>query len=483
MPPMRSRCALYVIHMPAIGDIKSRCKITTNLPNLCAYITKKCVKIDTFSKKVHARTYFICVYEIFFVTLCDFLKKCANTQYLMYQNFLNSMKKTIFTLSLCLLTAMSMMAQEEAAPESPWKFDGTVGLNAAATGLVNWAAGGKNNMNGFVYAKLHLLYKKDAMAWETNLDTDFGMTWEDAKEDALKKSTDNIKLATKFGWEFKEMWYLTVNAGFQSQYAIGRKYQDGFDPIMSKWLAPSYTDISVGIDWKKSVNGADFSIYLSPIAGRITTAYIGDGWNRHYTFERYRGICDDQLKAGDITQAQYDALINNYSFDDQVADYADIRSDLQRTIGTFTYASKDMTVKGVNYKAGDPVYRSARAEFGLSFKGTIAYTYNDLKLSTTLGLFTPYQGKGFNVKEVWESSHPGETYTGYYLWSNNNRHFGRFDVDWTCSLGYQFLKCLQVTLSTNLKYYNGTLIADKDGVEAERVQFLGVIGLGVGYSF
>ncbi len=393
------------------------------------------------------------------------------------------MKKSIFTLSLCLIAAMSMTAQEEAAPENPWKFDGTVGLNAAATGLVNWAAGGKNNMNGFVYAKLHLLYKKDAMAWETNLDTDFGMTWEDAKEDPLKKSTDNIKLTTKFGWEFKEMWYLTVNAGFQSQYAIGRKYQDGYDPIISKWLAPSYTDISVGIDWKKSYKGADFSVYLSPIAGRITTAYIGDAWNRKYTEERYMSMYLDQYNKGEIDRATYEAAVAAYDFDQQVANYADIRSDLQRTIGTFTYAKEAMTQGVHSYKIGDPIYRNARAEFGLTLKGSIAYTYKDLKLGTTLSLFTPYQDKGFNLKEAWETSHPGETYTGYYMWSNNNRHFGRFDVDWTCSLGYQFLKCLQVTISTNLKYYNGTLIADKAGVEAERVQFLGVIGLGVGYSF
>ena len=393
------------------------------------------------------------------------------------------MKKSIFTLSLCMIAAMSMMAQEEAVPENPWKFDGTVGLNAAATGLVNWAAGGKNNMNGFVYAKLHLLYKKDAMAWETNLDTDFGMTWEDAKEDALKKSTDNIKLTTKFGWEFKEMWYLTVNAGFQSQYAIGRKYQSGYDPIMSKWLAPSYTDISVGIDWKKSYKGADFSVYLSPIAGRITTAYIGDAWNRKYTEERYMSMYLDQYNKGEIDRATYEAAVAAYDFDQQVVNYADIRSDLQRTIGTFTYAKEAMTQGVHSYKIGDPIYRNARAEFGLTLKGSIAYTYKDLKLGTTLSLFTPYQDKGFNLKEAWETSHPGETYTGYYMWSNNNRHFGRFDVDWTCSLGYQFLKCLQVTVSTNLKYYNGTLIADKAGVEAERVQFLGVIGLGVGYSF
>lgn len=191
----------------------------------------------------------------------------------------------------------------------------------------------------------------------------------------------------------------------------------------------------------------------------------------------------DQYNKGEIDRATYDAAVAAYDFDQQVANYADIRSDLQRTIGTFTYAKEAMTQGVHSYKIGDPIYRNARAEFGLTLKGSIAYTYKDLKLGTALSLFTPYQDKGFNLKEAWETSHPGETYTGYYMWSNNNRHFGRFDVDWTCSLGYQFLKCLQVTISTNLKYYNGTLIADKAGVEAERVQFLGVIGLGVGYSF
>ena len=378
------------------------------------------------------------------------------------------MRKTLLSISLCMVLALPLYAQEvdkekvttnaEAAAkagedlkkldaaEKAWKFDGTVGLNAAATGLVNWAAGGKNNVNGIAYAKLHLLYHKDAIAWDTNFDTDFGLTWIDQKEDAFQKSSDNIKLATKFGWEFAPTWYLTILGGFQSQYALGRNYIDGYNPIISKWLAPSYTDISVGIDWKKSVNGADFSIYLSPIAGRVTTAYIGDAWNDKYSKE-------------------YDVAMGTTDYN--------LRDVLQTTYGTYTY----------DKETGETILRNVRAEFGLSFKGSIAYTYQDFKLSTTLALFSPYQGKGFNVKEIWEKQNPGETYDGYFEWSNNNRQFGHFDVDWDVALSYQFLKCLQVTLQTSLKYYPGTLIANAEGVEAERVQFKGVIGLGVGYSF
>jgi hypothetical protein len=70
-----------------------------------------------------------------------------------------------------------------------------------------------------------------------------------------------------------------------------------------------------------------------------------------------------------------------------------------------------------------------------------------------------------------------------WQYRDNNQRFGNFDVDWTVAVSYKFLKYLNVTLSTDLKYYNGVMIADKDGNKAERVQFKAVLGVGVGYSF
>lgn len=402
------------------------------------------------------------------------------------------MRKSILSVALCLMAALTMTAQEvnkavvtgnaDAAAkagddlkkleeaEKAWKFDGTVGLNAAATGLVNWAAGGKNNVNGIAYAKLHLLYHKNAFAWETNFDTDFGMMWVDQKEDKFQKSSDNIKLATKFGWEFKKDWYFTVLGGFQSQYAAGFSYVDGRNPLISKWLAPSYTDLSLGIDYKHSYNGADFSVYLSPVAGRITTAYMGKAWNKKYTKQQWLAADESRTEA-DWNDDVYKAL---------VADHMDVRSTLQTSIGTYKINAQDQAV-----------YHNFRAEFGLSFKGGIAYTYKDLKLSTTLALFTPYAGKGHKLSTYEDKAtraanreaDPSYNEAAHYFqYSNMNRYFGMFDVDWDVALSYQFLKCLQVTLQTSLKYYPGTLIA-KNGVMAERAQFKGIIGIGVGYSF
>lgn len=407
--------------------------------------------------------------------------------------------KRIFSFTLFALLSVGMFAQEADAPkESAWKFDGSLGVNAAATGNFNWTSGGKNSVTGFVYAKLHLLYHKDAMAWETNFDTDFGLTWRDQKEDPYQKSSDNIKLATKFGWEFKENWYLTVSAGFQSQYALGRKYQKGYDFIHSNWLAPSYTDISVGIDWKTNVKGCDFSVYLSPVAGRVTTAYVSEKINEYYTKEEYcyaevyamENAKDDAARAA--AQKAYDERVKKYESEGGYTaareEHWDFRTSLQEKYGTFSYSD--------NGKVVQKEYHNARVELGLSFKGGIAYSHKDFKFSTTLALFTPYQGKGFNVKEAWiRAGNPDGTprteadwnaldqFDSYFEWSSKNRYFGNFDIDWDLVLGYQFLKCLQINFQANLKYYPGTLIADSDENYKERIQFKGVLGIGVGYSF
>ena len=336
------------------------------------------------------------------------------------------MKKYILSIfSLCL--AATMLAQETDQTPSPWSCNGVVGLNASATGLVNWAAGGNNNVNGVAFGKVRLLYNENNLSWETNLNLEYGLSYIDQKNDAFQKSSDVIDFSTKFGWQFHKAWYLTAAAGFKSQMAFGRAYDgtEAADPIISKFLSPSYTDISVGIDWKPN---DIFSIYLSPVAGKITTAYVGDA----------------------IEDAN-----------------PGLREQMQEKYATWTYSKEaDGTY--------DKIYKNAKAELGLSLKGGINYTYKDLKIITTVGLFTPY---------AWDKNEMFDAEKKFIGYRDNNRRFGNFDVDWDAAISYQFLKCLNVTLSTSLKYYNGVKIADAEGVVAERVQFKGILGLGIGYSF
>jgi hypothetical protein len=338
------------------------------------------------------------------------------------------MKKYLLAIIITCVS-VSLFAQEAETTPSPWSCSGVIGLNASATGLVNWAAGGNNNINGVAFGKVRLLYSEDNLAWETNLNLEYGMSYIDQKGDAFQKSSDVIDFKTKFGWQFHKAWYLAASAGFKSQFAFGRAYDgtDAADPIISKFLSPSYTDISVGIDWKPN---SIFSLYLSPVAGQITTAYVGDA----------------------IESAN-----------------PGLRQQMWDKYGTWAY-SKTANPDGTY----DKVYKNCNAELGLTFKGSINYTYKDLKIITSLGLFTPY---------TWDKTEMFDANGEFIGYRDNNRRFGNFDVDWDAAISYQFLKCLNVTLSTSLKYYNGVKIANKDGIAAERVQFKGILGLGVGYSF
>ena len=96
------------------------------------------------------------------------------------------MKKYLF-LIFAIVCSMGILAQESETKPSPWSCTGVVGLNASATGLVNWAAGGNNNVNGVAFGKVRLLYSNDNLSWETNLNLEYGLSYIDQKNDAFQK--------------------------------------------------------------------------------------------------------------------------------------------------------------------------------------------------------------------------------------------------------------------------------------------------------
>ena len=271
-----------------------------------------------------------------------------------------------------------------------WKFSGTVGLKVSQTQLVNWAAGGNSNFAGIAYANLTLNYKKNKIAWDTNLDTDFGILYSsDFTEYMWRKCNDKINFNTIFGYEISpstfvnNMWFIAANGTFKSQYAKGYNYPgDGIRDKVSNWLSPSYTELSVGVNWKwKEL----ISLYYSPVAGLITS-------------------CTDSI----------------------LRPAFGVQSD-----------------------------KTAMVSLGMTFRAGIMYDgIKNLKIMSNIRLYTPYTDK--------------------------DQKFGNFDVDWDFIITYQFLKVLNVSLTTNLKYYHKVLFAE---APIRRVQFQEIFGLGVAYSF
>jgi len=306
------------------------------------------------------------------------------------------MKKIILFLALLSICSLSL-AQTEAQDSVPpskwklyWKFSGTVGLKVSQTQLVNWAAGGNSNFTGIAYANLTLNHAKDRLAWDTNLDTDLGALYSsDFKSFKIRKANDKINFSTIFGYlispdkHVNSKWFVAAKGTFKSQYMYGYEYPtDSTRNKLSGWVSPSYTELSVGVNWKWQ---EWLSVYFSPVAGLVTS-------------------CTD-------------------------------------------------TVLRPVY--GVPQDKSAITTLGLTMSASISYErVKNLKILTGVKLYTPYTDK--------------------------DQKFGNFNVDWDFIITYQFLKVLNVSLTTNLKYYHKVLFPESP---IRRVQFQEIFGLGVAYSF
>jgi len=192
------------------------------------------------------------------------------------------MKKVfVFLVILSIVSAHSVFASEQdSVPPSKWqqywKFSGTVGLKVSQVQLVNWAAGGNSTFSGISYANLALNYKKNKLAWDTNFNTDFGVLYSSGFSTyEWRKGNDNIVFNTTLGYEIsppkfaKSTWYVAANGAFRSQYTIGYDYpDDGSRKKVSNWLSPSYTEFSVGVNYKWTEL---ITLYYSPLAALVTS--------------------------------------------------------------------------------------------------------------------------------------------------------------------------------------------------------------------
>lgn len=157
------------------------------------------------------------------------------------------------------------LAQEEAKTEkdTAWTISGNFNLNFSQVSLTNWAAGGKSSMTGIFMTNVSAKYKKDKVSWDNSIDLRYGFLKEEGND--LQKSDDNIDLNTKYGIEAKEKWYYSAYGNFKSQFASGYSYPNT-DDIISKFMAPAYINIGLGMDYKTD----NFSMVMSPVTGKFT---------------------------------------------------------------------------------------------------------------------------------------------------------------------------------------------------------------------
>lgn len=176
------------------------------------------------------------------------------------------MKKLVF---LFLFLPFGLIAQEQSDSLSYWKRSGLISANFSQVSLTNWAAGGQSSMSGVFMLNYLANYKKDSLSWDNYIDLRYGFLKEDGNE--MTKSSDRIEFNSKLGYNTGTGWNYAALVNFKSQFAPGYNYpRTPNDTYISKFLAPAYVNVALGMDYKN-----DFiTLFISPATGKFTI--VGD---------------------------------------------------------------------------------------------------------------------------------------------------------------------------------------------------------------
>ena len=172
------------------------------------------------------------------------------------------MRKAFFTI-LALSLAIVSFGQEKT---EGWSHKGNIGLNFGQSSYTNWAAGGQNTINGQAIFNYELHYVKDNFKWDNVLNSSLGYSIYDFDEKPIK-TDDKIEFTSLAGLKATEKLNYSVELAFRSQFAKGYKYDVDSTHYISRFLAPAYISLGVGMEW---VPNQYFSLYFSPLTGRIT---------------------------------------------------------------------------------------------------------------------------------------------------------------------------------------------------------------------
>ncbi|MBQ3207948.1 MAG: DUF3078 domain-containing protein [Bacteroidales bacterium] len=355
--------------------------------------------------------------------------------------------------------AMMDAPAEQQKVEKPkyWAKSLKTQVNVGQTSLTNWAAGGDNtiSLQGFIDANAN--WKKNEMFWNNRLQLDYGFLYASSKP-ILQKSTDRIYLESKWGYNVsKDVLYLSANYDFKSQFTTGYTYktpavpdEDRFkdesgnirdlddlerkDQVdlwrnarvpKSNFLAPAYTNLALGIDYKPT---KWLSVNFAPLTGGFVIVKDAE-LRKSYSMELKKEY--ETMKAG----------------------YADV--DPSALTGNDLAAYERYKAAMDNGEA----YRGARFEFGAQLKVDAKVNINDnFSYSTQVVLFSNYLDKPQNMRVNWD-----------------NR------LDWKLAKYFSF------TLTTNLIYDDKIMIKNDKDIDMypngrQRVQFKESLAFGFTYT-
>lgn len=163
----------------------------------------------------------------------------------------------------------SLASNGEVSDTTAWFTGGTTALNFSQVYLQNWAAGGQSSISGTALVQLFANYRRGSITWDNTLDLAYGLLRQ-GDRGVVIKTDDRIDFMSKFGQRASDKWYYSGLVNFRTQFAPGYQIADGIpdqNNLISDLLAPAYTLVALGMDYKPSQK---FTAFISPATYKLT---------------------------------------------------------------------------------------------------------------------------------------------------------------------------------------------------------------------
>ncbi|MBO6517672.1 MAG: DUF3078 domain-containing protein [Bacteroidia bacterium] len=223
----------------------------------------------------------------------------------------------------------ALVAQIEALkPVIKWKTGGFQALNFNQGSFSNWSLGGVNAISVTALGNAYANYKFSNWTWDNNLDLAYGLLQN--KGEDIRKNEDKIDFQSKVGRKASDKLSWASIARFESQFDKGYDFNDEDEnrPVISRFMAPAYLKLSLGIDYKPTDK---LSIYISPAAGKWTFVTDDSIAAQHLYIPEEHGNANRRGEFGALTSFIYQnkkiakniglrtslELFNNYTDDNR----------------------------------------------------------------------------------------------------------------------------------------------------------------------
>lgn len=354
------------------------------------------------------------------------------------------------------ITEAPEVAQEVVKPKY-WTNSLKTNVNVGQTSLTNWAAGGDNTVSfaGFIDGNAN--YARNEMFWNNRLQLDYGFLYASSKP-LLQKSTDRIYLESKWGYKaYKDVLFFSANYDFKSQFSTGYDYNtpatpDGYETLeeiedkgllknlwkdarvlKSGFLAPAYTNLALGIDYKPT---KWLSVNFAPLTGGYVIVRDSD-LRKSYSMNLKKSTTDEALAAAE--KVLEDAKATG------------VKADIEKATAAL-----------------GNLYQAARFEFGAQLKVDAAVNVNDnFKYTTQVVLFYNYLAAQNASKGIAGGKCPR--------------------INWDNRIDWKLAKYFSLTLTTNLIYDDTIMITNPKDIDKfpegkARVQFKESLAFGFTYT-